>query len=214
VSTDEVYGDLELDSAQRFTESTPYNPSSPYSSTKAASDLLVRAWVRSYGVAATISNCSNNYGPYQHVEKFIPRQITNVLTGRRPKLYGNGANVRDWIHVDDHNSAVWRILADGQIGRTYLIGAEGERDNLAVMRTILRLMGRDPDDFDHVTDRAGHDLRYAIDPSPLYNELGWGPKHTDFEEGLRATIDWYRDNQSWWGPLKDRVETGYEGRGQ
>jgi dTDP-glucose 4,6-dehydratase len=214
VSTDEVYGDLELDSAQRFTESTPYNPSSPYSSTKAASDLLVRAWVRSYGVAATISNCSNNYGPYQHVEKFIPRQITNVLTGRRPKLYGTGANVRDWIHVDDHNSAVWRILADGQIGRTYLIGAEGERDNLAVMRTILRLMGRDPEDFDHVNDRVGHDLRYAIDPSPLYNELGWGPKHTNFDEGLRATIEWYRDNASWWGPLKDGVEASYEGRDQ
>jgi dTDP-glucose 4,6-dehydratase len=214
VSTDEVYGDLELDSAQRFTESTPYNPSSPYSSTKAAADLLVRAWVRSYGVRATISNCSNNYGPYQHVEKFIPRQITNVLTGRRPKLYGSGANVRDWIHVDDHNSAVWRILTDGRIGRTYLIGAEGERDNVSVMRTILRLMGRDPEDFDHVTDRAGHDLRYAIDPSPLYDELGWGPKHTDFEEGLRDTIEWYRANESWWARLKESVEAGYEGRGQ
>ena len=214
VSTDEVYGDLELDSAQRFTESTPYNPSSPYSSTKAAADMLVRAWVRSYGVRATISNCSNNYGPYQHVEKFIPRQITNVLTGRRPKLYGNGANVRDWIHVDDHNSAVWRILADGELGRTYLIGAEGERDNLSVMRTILRLMDRDPEDFDHVTDRAGHDLRYAIDPSPLYNELSWGPKHTDFEEGLHTTIEWYRNNESWWRPLKDAVEAGYAERGQ
>jgi dTDP-glucose 4,6-dehydratase len=214
VSTDEVYGDLELGSTQRFTESTPYNPSSPYSSTKAAADLLVRAWVRSYGVAATISNCSNNYGPYQHVEKFIPRQITNVLSGRRPKLYGNGANVRDWIHVEDHNSAVWRILADGQLGRTYLIGAEGERDNLSVMRTILRLMDCDPDDFDHVTDRAGHDLRYAIDPSALYNELNWGPKHTDFTDGLRATIEWYRDNESWWRPLKDAVEAGYEERAQ
>ncbi|MGX9790029.1 dTDP-glucose 4,6-dehydratase [Mycobacterium sp. MMS18-G62] len=214
VSTDEVYGDLELDSAQRFTESTPYNPSSPYSSTKAAADMLVRAWVRSYGVAATISNCSNNYGPYQHVEKFIPRQITNVLTGRRPKLYGSGANVRDWIHVEDHNNAVWRILSDGQIGRTYLIGAEGERDNLSVMRTLLRLMGRDPDDFDHVVDRAGHDLRYAIDPSALRDELGWSPKHTDFEDGLRATIDWYRDNESWWGPLKEAVEASYAGRGQ
>jgi dTDP-glucose 4,6-dehydratase len=214
VSTDEVYGDLELDSAQRFTELTPYNPSSPYSSTKAAADLLVRAWVRSYGVAATISNCSNNYGPYQHVEKFIPRQITNILTGRRPKLYGSGANVRDWIHVEDHNSAVWRILAEGQIGRTYLIGAEGERDNLSVLRTILRLMDRDPDDFDHVTDRAGHDLRYAIDPSPLYSELGWSPKHTDFDEGLQATIYWYRDNESGWGPIKNDVEAEYEERGQ
>jgi dTDP-glucose 4,6-dehydratase len=214
VSTDEVYGDLELGSLQRFTESTPYNPSSPYSSTKAAADMLVRAWVRSYGVRATISNCSNNYGPYQHVEKFIPRQITNVLTGRRPKLYGSGANVRDWIHVNDHNSAVWRILTDGQIGRTYLIGAEGERDNLSVMRTILRLMGREPDDFEHVADRVGHDLRYAIDPSVLYDELGWGPKHTDFEEGLQATIDWYRANESWWRPLKDAVEAAYSERGQ
>src|SRR5258705_3953428 len=214
VSTDEVYGDLELGSAQRFTESTPYNPSSPYSSTKAAADLLVRAWVRSYGVAATISNCSNNYGPYQHVEKFIPRQITNVLTGRRPKLYGTGANVRDWIHVDDHNSAVWRILEDGAIGRTYLIGADGERDNLSGMRTVLRLMGRDPEDFDHVTDRARHDLRSASAPSPLYDELGWGPKHTDFDDGLRATIEGYRDNEPWWGPLQDGVEAGYERHGQ
>jgi dTDP-glucose 4,6-dehydratase len=214
VSTDEVYGDLDLGTGQRFTESTPYNPSSPYSSTKAAADLLVRAWVRSYGVAATISNCSNNYGPYQHVEKFIPRQITNVLSGRRPRLYGSGANVRDWIHVDDHNSAVWRILADGQIGRTYLIGAETERDNLSVLRTILALMGRDPGDFDHVTDRAGHDLRYAIDPSALHDELGWAPEHTDLEDGLRATIAWYRDNQSWWAPMKDTVEAGYEERGQ
>ena len=214
VSTDEVYGDLTLEDPQRFTESTPYNPSSPYSSTKAAADMLVRAWVRSFGVRATISNCSNNYGPYQHVEKFIPRQITNVLTGRRPKLYGGGANVRDWIHVDDHNSAVWRILGDGEIGRTYLIGADGERDNLSVMRTLLQLMGRDPDDFDHVTDRVGHDLRYAIDPSALCNELGWAPKHTDFEDGLRATIDWYRDNESWWRPLKDAVEATYKERGQ
>ncbi len=214
ISTDEVYGDLEVDEPRRFTEGTPYNPSSPYSATKAAADMLVRAWVRSYGVRATISNCSNNYGPYQHVEKFIPRQITNVLTGRRPKLYGSGHNVRDWIHVEDHNSAVWRILEDGQIGRTYLIGAEGERDNLSVMRAILELMGRDPDDFDHVTDRAGHDLRYAIDPSAVRDELGWAPKHTDFEEGLRATIDWYRNNETWWRPLKEAVEANYTKRGQ
>jgi dTDP-glucose 4,6-dehydratase len=214
VSTDEVYGELSLDDPQRFTADTPYNPSSPYSSTKAAADMLVRAWVRSYEVRATISNCSNNYGPYQHVEKFIPRQITNVLTGRRPKLYGSGANVRDWIHVDDHNAAVWRILDEGRTGRTYLIGADGERDNLSVLRTILQMMGRDPDDFDHVPDRVGHDLRYAIDPTALYDELCWAPKHTDFAEGLRATIDWYRDNESWWGPLKDAVEARYEARGQ
>ncbi|RFD25472.1 dTDP-glucose 4,6-dehydratase [Mycobacterium uberis] len=214
VSTDEVYGDLELDKSTRFTESTPYSPSSPYSATKAAGDMLVRAWVRSYGVRATISNCSNNYGPYQHVEKFIPRQITNVLTGRRPKLYGTGANVRDWIHVDDHNSAVWRILEKGQIGCTYLIGTEGERSNLTVLRTLLQMMGKDPNDFDHVTDRVGHDLRYAIDPTPLYDQLCWAPKHTDFDEGLRATIDWYRDNESWWRPLKDAAEARYEERGQ
>jgi dTDP-glucose 4,6-dehydratase len=214
ISTDEVYGDLELGDPKRFTESTPYNPSSPYSATKAAADMLVRAWVRSYGVNATISNCSNNYGPYQHIEKFIPRQITNVLTGRRPKLYGSGANVRDWIHVDDHNSAVWRILEKGQIGQTYLISSEGERDNLTVLRTLLKMMGRDPDDFEHVTDRVGHDLRYAIDPSLLYDELCWAPKHTDFDEGLGETIDWYRANESWWRPLKDAAEARYEERGQ
>jgi dTDP-glucose 4,6-dehydratase len=214
ISTDEVYGELPLDDPVRFTEATPYDPSSPYSSTKAASDMLVRAWVRSYGVRATISNCSNNYGPYQHVEKFIPRQITNILTGRRPKLYGAGANVRDWIHVEDHNSAVWRIVQGGQLGRTYLIGAGGERDNLSVLQTLLRLMDREPDDFDHVTDRVGHDLRYAIDPTALRDELGWGPKHTDFEDGLRDTIAWYRDNESWWRPLKDSVEKAYAERGQ
>ena len=214
VSTDEVYGDLPLDPAVRFTEETPYNPSSPYSATKAASDMLVRAWVRSYGVRATISNCSNNYGPFQHIEKFIPRQITNLLTGRRPKLYGAGANVRDWIHVADHNSAVWRILADGVPGRTYLIGADGERDNLSVLRLILTLMDRDPADFDHVTDRVGHDLRYAIDSSALRTELGWAPTHTEFAEGLRSTIEWYRDNEWWWGPIKADVEARYGEGGQ
>jgi dTDP-glucose 4,6-dehydratase len=214
VSTDEVYGELALDDPRRFTAATPYNPSSPYSATKAAADMLVRAWVRSFRVAATISNCSNNYGPYQHVEKFIPRQITNVLTGRRPKLYGSGANVRDWIHVDDHNAAVWRIIDDGQPGLTYLIGADGERDNLTVLQMILREMGRDPDDFDRVPDRAGHDLRYAIDPEPLQAELAWKPVHSDFAEGLRTTIDWYRDNESWWRPLKDGVEAKYAERDQ
>jgi dTDP-glucose 4,6-dehydratase len=214
VSTDEVYGELALDDPRRFTADTPYNPSSPYSSTKAAADMLVRAWVRSYGVAATISNCSNNYGPYQHVEKFIPRQITNVLTGRRPKLYGTGTNVRDWIHVDDHNAAVWRIIDDGQPGRTYLIGADGELDNVSVLRMILREMGCEPDDFDHVLDRAGHDLRYAIDPTVTQDELSWKPVHSDFTEGLRATIHWYRENESWWRPMKDAVEARYAERGQ
>jgi dTDP-glucose 4,6-dehydratase len=165
-------------------------------------------------VRATISNCSNNYGPYQHVEKFIPRQITNVLTGRRPKLYGAGANVRDWIHVSDHNRAVWRILADGDIGRTYLIGADGERDNLTVMRTVLRLMDRDPDDFDHVTDRAGHDRRYAIESGKLRSELGWRPTYEDFEAGLANTIEWYQANEEWWRPHKEATEATYASKGQ
>ncbi len=214
ISTDEVYGDLALDDPARFTESTAYNPSSPYSSTKAGSDLLVRAWVRSFGVAATISNCSNNYGPYQHVEKFIPRQITNVLRGIRPKLYGAGHNVRDWIHADDHSSGVLTILEKGRIGETYLIGADGEKDNKTVIELILTLMGRPADAYDHVTDRAGHDLRYAIDSAKLRDELGWQPKYRDFEEGLAATIDWYRDNEDWWAPAKDATEAFYSRRGQ
>jgi dTDP-glucose 4,6-dehydratase len=214
VSTDEVYGDLELDDPGRFTELTPYNPSSPYSATKASADLLVRAWVRSFGVEATISNCSNNYGPYQHVEKFIPRQITNVLMGIKPKLYGQGTNVRDWIHVDDHNDAVVTILEQGRLGETYLIGADGETSNLDVVRTLLEIFGRDADDFDHVTDRPGHDLRYAIDASRLRTELGWSPRYTDFRAGLGAAVDWYRENESWWGPLKQQVEAKYAAQGQ
>ena len=214
ISTDEVYGDLELDDPERFTETTPYNPSSPYSSTKAGSDLLVRAWVRSFGVQATISNCSNNYGPFQHVEKFIPRQITNVIRGIRPKLYGKGENVRDWIHADDHSSAVLTILDKGQMGQTYLIGADGEKNNKSVVELILTLMGQAPDAYDHVTDRAGHDLRYAIDSTRLRTELGWTPKYSDFEAGLAATIDWYRENEAWWAPAKDGVEAFYATRGQ
>ncbi|MFT4306915.1 MAG: dTDP-glucose 4,6-dehydratase [Microbacterium sp.] len=214
ISTDEVYGDLELDDPERFTETTPYNPSSPYSSTKAGSDLLVRAWVRSFGVAATISNCSNNYGPYQHVEKFIPRQITNVIRGIRPKLYGAGLNVRDWIHADDHSSAVLTILEKGRIGQTYLIGADGEKDNRSVVELILTLMGQPASAYDHVTDRAGHDLRYAIDSTRLRTELGWTPRYRDFEAGLAATIDWYRANEDWWAPSKDGVEAFYAAKGQ
>lgn len=214
VSTDEVYGDLELDDPERFTESTAYAPSSPYSASKAAADHLVRAWVRSFGVRATLSNCSNNYGPWQHVEKFIPRQITNLLDGGRVKLYGTGANVRDWIHADDHSSAVWTILNHGRIGETYLIGADGERSNLEVVRMILQLMGHEPDDFDQVTDRTGHDLRYAIDSTRLRTELGWEPAFTSFEEGLARTIDWYRDHAEWWRPKKAAVEAAYAAKGQ
>ena len=214
VSTDEVYGDLELDDPNRFTEHTPYNPSSPYSASKAGSDLLVRAWVRSFGVAATLSNCSNNYGHDQHIEKFIPRQITNLIDGVKPKLYGAGLNVRDWIHVRDHNTAVWRIIDQGQMGETYLIGADGEKNNKEVVELILELMGHSADDYDHVNDRPGHDLRYAIDNTRLVEELGWSPEFTDFRSGLADTIDWYKANEDWWRPLKAEVEAKYAAQGQ
>lgn len=214
VSTDEVYGDLELDDPERFSETTPYNPSSPYSSTKAASDLLVRAWVRSFGITATLSNCSNNYGPYQHVEKFIPRQITNVLDGGRPKLYGDGLNVRDWIHVDDHNSGVWAIIDKGRSGETYLIGADGEETNRAVVEAILRELGQPEDAYDLVKDRPGHDRRYAIDSTKLRTELGWVPEYPDFAAGLKATIAWYRENEAWWRPQKAATEAKYAKVGQ
>jgi dTDP-glucose 4,6-dehydratase len=214
VSTDEVYGDLALDDPKRFTEDTPFNPSSPYSASKAGSDHLVRAWVRSFGVRATLSHCSNNYGPWQHVEKFIPRQITEVLMGRRPRLYGTGENVRDWIHTADHSSAVWAILERGRVGETYLIGADGEKSNLEVVRLILRLMGRDEDDFEHVADRAGHDLRYAIESGKLRSELGWSPQFQDFESGLADTIDWYTAHEDWWRPHKEATEAAYAAKGQ
>jgi dTDP-glucose 4,6-dehydratase len=205
VSTDEVYGDLALDDPKRFTEDTPYRPSSPYSAAKAGSDHLVRAWVRSFGVRATISNCSNNYGPWQHVEKFIPRQITEVLDGRRPRLYGDGRQVRDWIHVDDHSSALLAILERGRIGETYLVGADGERTNLDVARSLLRLMGRPEDDYELVADRAGHDQRYAIESGKLRLELGWRPRFDDLDRGLVETIEWYRTHRDWWEPLKVRA---------
>ncbi|MCU1672096.1 MAG: rfbB [Frankiales bacterium] len=214
ISTDEVYGDLELDDPGRFTEDTPYNPSSPYSATKAGSDLLVRAWVRSFGVEATISNCSNNYGPYQHVEKFIPRQITNVIDGIAPKLYGDGRNVRDWIHVDDHNAAVWTIAEKGRSGETYLIGADGEQTNRDVVAAVLRELGQPADAFELVRDRPGHDRRYAIDSSKLRDELGWTPQYPDFASGLKATVAWYRDNSDWWRPQKAATEAKYAAVGQ
>lgn len=209
ISTDEVFGDLALDDPARFGPDTPYRPSSPYSATKAGSDLLVRAWVRSFGVPATISNCSNNYGPYQHVEKFVPRQITEILEGRSPKVYGTGRNVRDWIHTEDHSAAVVAIIERGRAGETYLVGADGECDNLHMVRLILELMGRDPDDFEHVPDRPGHDLRYAIDASKLRDELGWRPRYADLRDGLAATIEWYRAHPEWWQPQKAVTEARY-----
>lgn len=223
VSTDEVYGDLPLREdlpghgegvGEKFTPTSRYKPSSPYSSSKASSDLLVRAWVRSFGLQATISNCSNNYGPYQYIEKFIPRQITNILSGIRPKLYGSGKNVRDWIHTNDHSAAVWDILTKGKSGETYLIGADGEMNNKDVLEMILELMGQPKDAYDVVKDRPGHDLRYAIDSTKLRTELGWQPEFTDFRSGLKATIDWYTDHQDWWQADKNKVESNYAKNGQ
>lgn len=217
ISTDEVYGDLplreDLDGTdplqEAFSLKSRYNPSSPYSSTKAASDLLVKAWFRTFGLQATISNTSNNYGPYQHIEKFIPRQITNILSGIKPKLYGDGRNVRDWIHVNDHSSAVWTILEKGTSGETYLVGAHGEKNNKEVLETILKDMGKSADDFDWVKDRPGHDLRYAIDNTKIVTELGWQPQYTDFSSGIMETINWYRDNEDWWKEEKSSVEKKY-----
>ena len=210
ISTDEVYGDLPLSgSNEKFTPTSPYQPSSPYSASKASSDMLVRAWIRSFGLQATISNCSNNYGPYQHIEKFIPRQITNILSGRRPKLYGSGSNIRDWIHVNDHSAAIWDILTKGKIGETYLIGANGEMSNKAVLEMILKLMKQPQNAYDIVKDRPGHDLRYAIDASKIRDELGWQPLYTDFQSGLQETINWYMDHQDWWQMDKNKVEMTY-----
>jgi dTDP-glucose 4,6-dehydratase len=191
VSTDEVFGDLPLEGNEKFTPETPYNPSSPYSSSKASSDLLVRAWVRSFGLKATISNCSNNFGPYQHEEKLIPRMISLIAAGKKPELYGNGANVRDWIHVDDHNDGVWAILDRGVIGRTYLLGADNQRSNLQVVKALLKILGKPEDFIEFIADRPGHDLRYAIDASATEAELGWKPQHGNFEEKLAETIEFY-----------------------
>lgn len=215
ISTDEVYGDLPIDQPDlKFSEETPYHASSPYSSTKAGSDLLVKAWVRSFGISATLSNCSNNYGPMQHIEKFIPRQITNILSGISPKLYGTGEQVRDWIHVDDHNLAVHAILDHGKSGELYLIGANGEQNNKYVLENILELMGKSRDAYEHVNDRPGHDQRYAIDSTKLRTELGWTPRYTNLREGLQATIDWYTANTEWWQAEKEAVEASYAKQGQ
>lgn len=191
ISTDEVFGDLPLGTPEKFTRETPYNPSSPYSASKASSDHLVRSWARSFGLKATISNCSNNYGPYQHEEKFIPRTILLLASGIKPKIYGNGENVRDWIHVDDHNDGVWAVLDRGELGETYLLGADNQRSNLQVVAAILEAMGKPADFIEHVTDRPGHDLRYAIDASATISELGWSPKLNSFEEKLSEVIDFY-----------------------
>ena len=192
ISTDEVYGDLPLGSTEKFTEETPYNPSSPYSASKAASDMLLRAWVRSFGLRATITNCSNNYGPNQHSEKLIPNTISHVLSGKKPPVYGNGKNVRDWIHVDDHTDGVWAAIEHGAIGETYLLSANNERSNLEVVSQILVELDKEQDWFEFVEDRPGHDLRYAIDSTRAQTELGWIPIATDFEANIREILELYK----------------------
>lgn len=188
VSTDEVFGDLALEDPMRFTEDPPYRPGSPYAASKASSDPLVRAWARTYGLSVTISNCCNNYGPLQNEEKFIPAAIESVRRGERPRLYGDGKNVRDWIHVDDHARAVWTILNEGRLRETYLIGTNCERSNLEVLQAILKAMGKLHGFINWVSDRPGHDRRYAIDASKLRRGLGWASIHDVFESGLREVV--------------------------
>lgn len=198
VSTDEVYGDLPLDRPDLFfTEDTPLHTSSPYSASKAAADLLVLAYHRTYGLPVTISRCSNNYGPYHFPEKLIPLMIINALSGKPLPVYGKGLNVRDWLYVEDHCSAIDLIISKGTAGEIYNIGGHNERSNLDVVRTILKILGKSEDLITFVTDRKGHDLRYAIDPTKIRNELGWQPK-TPFETGIVHTIQWYLDNKAWW----------------
>jgi len=200
ISTDEVFGALPLDGS-KFSESTPYDPRSPYSASKASSDHLVRAYFHTHKLPITISNCSNNYGPYQYPEKLIPLFITNLIDGKKVPVYGQGSNVRDWIHVDDHNRGVDLILHQGKIGETYCLGGNSERSNLEITRDILSLMAKGEEMITYVEDRLGHDLRYAIDFSKAKLELGWEPL-IPFTEGLQTTVAWYRDNESWWRPLK------------
>jgi dTDP-glucose 4,6-dehydratase len=200
ISTDEVFGALPLDGS-KFSETTPYDPRSPYSASKASSDHLVRAYFHTHKLPITISNCSNNYGPYQYPEKLIPLFITNLIDGKKVPVYGQGSNVRDWIHVDDHNRGVDLILHQGKIGETYCLGGDSERSNLEITKNILSLMAKDEDMITYVEDRLGHDLRYAIDFSKAKTELGWEPL-IPFTEGLQATAAWYRDHEAWWRPLK------------
>ena len=201
VSTDEVYGDLPLDRTDLFfTEETPIHTSSPYSASKASADLLVQAYYRTFKVPITISRCSNNYGPYHFPEKLIPLMIANALNDKPLPVYGNGANVRDWLYVEDHCAAIDMIIHDGTVGEVYNIGGHNERTNLQVVKTIINELGKDESLITYVTDRAGHDMRYAIDPTKIHNELGWAPT-TSFDVGIKKTIKWYLDNKEWWGNI-------------
>jgi dTDP-glucose 4,6-dehydratase len=212
ISTDEVFGSLGAEG--QFTESTPYDPRSPYSASKAASDHLVRAWAETYGLPVVLTNCSNNYGPYHFPEKLIPVVILNALHGRPIPVYGKGENVRDWLYVEDHADALLLVVQQGVVGRSYNIGGENERRNIDLVRTICTLLDEMApkatpyaDQITFVTDRPGHDARYAIDPSRIRQELGWRPSVT-VEEGLRRTVRWYLDNEAWWRPLLDRTGVG------
>lgn len=202
ISTDEVFGSLETDSP-RFNEKTPYDPRSPYSASKAASDHLVRAYFHTHGLPITISNCSNNYGPYQFPEKLIPLFITNLIEGKKVPVYGSGQNIRDWIHVDDHNRGVEMIIKKGVIGETYCLGGDNEIKNIDITKNILELMEQGEEKIEYVADRLGHDLRYAIDFSKAEKDLGWVPQ-INFLDGLKTTIDWYKDNIVWWQKLKNK----------
>lgn len=217
VSTDEVYGDLPLDRPDLFfTETTPLNTSSPYSASKASADLLVQAYYRTYKLPVTISRCSNNYGPYHFPEKLIPLMIANALNDKKLPVYGKGENVRDWLYVEDHCSAIDLIIRKGKIGEVYNIGGHNERTNLEVVKTIIEELGKSEDLIEFVTDRPGHDRRYAIDPTKIHNELGWLPA-TKFDDGIKKTIDWYLTHKSWWekiisGEYKDYYDKMYKNR--
>jgi dTDP-glucose 4,6-dehydratase len=201
ISTDEVFGSLGPDDP-KFNEQTPYDPRSPYSASKAASDHLVRAYYHTYKLPITISNCSNNYGPYQYPEKLIPLFITNLMVGKKVPVYGAGKNIRDWIHVDDHNRGIDLIIKKGRIGETYCLGGSSEKTNLEITKLILELMGQGEEMIEYVADRLGHDLRYAIDFSKAKKELGFEPL-ISFSEGLKTTVAWYQSNQDWWQKLKN-----------
>ncbi len=203
VSTDEVYGDLGPNDP-KFNELSPYRPSSPYSASKAAADHLVRAYYRTYNLPVTISNCSNNYGPYQYPEKIIPLFITNLIEDRKVPLYGQGSNIRDWIYVDDHNAGLEAILLHGRVGETYCLGGDHEISNLELAKEIIKLLGKDESYIEFVTDRPGHDWRYSIDFHKAKEELGWEPQ-VDFISGLEATVRWYKEHEVWWRPLKIKV---------
>lgn len=200
VSTDEVFGAL-APTDPAFDEATPYDPRSPYSASKAGSDHLVRAYFHTFGLPITISNCSNNYGPYHFPEKLIPLAITNLLEGKKVPVYGDGKQVRDWLYVEDHARAIFRILEKGRLGETYCIGGNGERENIAIVQELLRLLGKDENSIQYVKDRPGHDRRYAIDFSKIQSELGWEPTVT-LEEGLAKTVEWFKANEAWWKNVK------------